>query len=156
VSDVRTWVKASDLRALSLTLYGEGRGEPIEGRIAIGSIIRNRAKTRYCGESIAAVCLWPWQFSCWNPGADENHAHLLAVAQALAAGGPPPWTGLERGIYDETCWVASGLLEGLIRDRVAGARHYMTLRQFTEDPKWARGRTPAARIGRHVFFAGVP
>jgi spore germination cell wall hydrolase CwlJ-like protein len=155
MTDLAAWLRAEDLRALTLTLYGEGRGEPLEGRVAIGNVIRNRARTRYMGKTVAEVCLWPWQFSCWNPGADENHAHVVAVARALADGGPPPWSALERAVYDETCWIASGLVDGMIRDNVKGSRHYMTVAQFETDPKWAKGRTPTARAGHHVFFAGI-
>lgn len=155
MTDLTAWLRAEDARALALTLYGEGRGEPIEGRVAIGSVIRNRARTGYCGKTIAEVCLYPSQFSCWNGGTDENHAHLMALARSLADGGPPPWNALERTIYDETCWIASGLVGGMIRDRVAGARHYMTVAQFELNPKWARGKKPVAQIGRHVFFTGI-
>lgn len=155
MTELRAWLAASDTRALAWTLFGEGRGEPIEGRIAVASVVRNRARTKYCGDSIAAACLWPRQFSCWNDGPDENHAHLTAVVRAFAGGGVPPWSDAEHAIYDETCWIATGIVEGYIRDRVSGARHYMTARQFETDPKWASGRTPVARIGRHVFFAGI-
>ena len=39
---VQEGVALTDTQILLLTLWGEGRGEPIEGRVAIGSVIRNR------------------------------------------------------------------------------------------------------------------
>lgn len=157
MTDLVPWLKSSDARALSLTLWGEARGEPIEGRVAVASVIRNRARARYRGQTIAEVCLWPAQFSCWSPnGGAANYAHLMGVARALADGGVPPWSDVERAIYDETCWIASGIVEGLIRDRVRGATHYLTESLFVSTPPtWAKGVVPVCRVGRHVFLAGV-
>jgi len=160
--DLVAWVRASEGRVLALTLYGEGRGEPIEGRIAIGSVIRNRVRRRFRGTTYAEVCFWPWQFSCWKEGGGAaNHAHLVAVVSALKHGGPPPWSDVERAIYDETCWVASGLTEGFIRDRVRGSLFYYAPAAMPGGtrPEWAErdGKPipPLAVVGRHHFFAQV-
>ena len=59
----------SDTHTVALTLYAEARGEPIEGRIAVANVIRNRVrlqKARY-GFSPKQVCLKAHQFSCWLP-----------------------------------------------------------------------------------------
>ena len=37
MSDIVQWLLADEVRALALTLYGEARGEPVEGRIAVAS-----------------------------------------------------------------------------------------------------------------------
>ena len=39
---------------------------------------------------------------------------------------------------------------GEIADPTAGADHYCA--DYIAAPKWARGRTPTAKIGRHLFF----
>lgn len=161
--ELLAWVRGEDARALTLTLYGEGRGEPVEGRIAIGCVIRNRAAARYCGTTIAEVCLWPRQFSCWRAtDGPANHAHLVALAWALYRGGVPPWSDVERAIYDETAWVASGLLERMIRDRVRGSRHYYAPAAMVpagSRPAWSIRDgvplPPTAVVGRQWFFAGI-
>jgi spore germination cell wall hydrolase CwlJ-like protein len=154
VTDLFTWLAASDRRALALTLYGEARSEPIEGRIAVASVIRNRAARKFRGRSIADVCLYPSQFSCWSPrGGSENYAHLTAIATAMAAHVSPEWSAMERSIYEETAWIAEGILSGVIRDRVHRALYYMTTKQFESyPPRWAVGATPVAVVGSHSFF----
>lgn len=47
-----------------MTIHAEARGEPLAGQIAVGEVIRNRAKRHVA--SIAAVVLKPNQFSCWS------------------------------------------------------------------------------------------
>ena len=61
------------IELVGLTLYGEARGEPIEGIVAVGCVIRNRVKFE---GSFYAVCLKPRQFSCWNQD-DPNYSVLL-------------------------------------------------------------------------------
>lgn len=158
VTDLLTWLAASDRRALTLTLHGEARSEPVEGRISVGCVIRNRAHRRFRGSSIADVCLYPSQFSCWSPrGGVENYTHLMAVATAVAAQISPDWTAVERAIYEETEWIAEGLISGAIRDRVKGALYYMTTDLFyRHPPKWAIGAVPVAVVGNHVFLRELP
>ena len=152
-----SWLRADDARCLALTLHGEARGEPIEGRVAVGCVIRNRARAKYRGTTIADVCLWPSQFSCWGrSGGEDNYAHLTGVAAALMAGTPPPWSEAERLIYLETNWIANGLVSGIIRDRVKSATHYVTRRLYVTDrPVWLKGVEPVCEVGSHCFFAGL-
>lgn len=156
------WLKADDTRALTWTLFGEARSEPIEGRIAVGCVIRNRARRQFRGTTIAEVCFWPWQFSCWREqGGAANFAHLVSLVRAFRDGGPPPWSAVDRAIFDETCWIASGLVTGFIRDRVAGSLFYYAPAAMPKGkpPAWAvrdgQPITPTAVVGAHRFFAQV-
>ena len=73
-----------DTDILARTIYGEARGESISGQEAIASVILNRvafAKRRgryWWGNTIAGVCLAPWQFSCWN----ENDLNRKIIERA--------------------------------------------------------------------------
>lgn len=73
-----------DTDILARTIYGEARGESISGQEAIASVILNRvafAKRRgryWWGNTIAGVCLAPWQFSCWN----ENDPNRKIIERA--------------------------------------------------------------------------
>jgi hypothetical protein len=152
LTDLFTWLAASDRRAL--TLYGEARGEVVEGRIAVASVIRNRAARKFRGTTIADVCLYPGQFSCWSPrGGTENYHHVVSVGTAIADHTAPHWSPLEAAIYAETEWIVDGILMGLVRDRVRGAIYYMTADLFyTHPPRWAVGAAPVAVVGNHVFL----
>lgn len=147
-------------QVLAVTLYGEGRSEPIEGRIAIASVIRNRVnadlgsdgKPDWWGEGFRGVCLAPMQFSCWQAkdGA-ANYAEVMAAVRSAVNGAPIG------PIMRECAWIAFGIIGGEIRDRVSGATHYLTADLFRANPpKWAKGRTPVARVGAHLFFRDVP
>jgi hypothetical protein len=89
--ELRTWLSPlPDEAILALTLYGEARGEPIEGIIAVGCVIRNRVndtKKRW-PNTYRGVCLQPWQFSALNvTGGGVNHDRVIAMAKKLRGGG---------------------------------------------------------------------
>lgn len=133
---------------VALTLWGETRGEPLIGKIAVACVIRNRLSPRW--PTYRAVCLAPWQFSCWRPeGGAANHAALMALADRVATGdeGPP--------VYRECLWIAEGLIDGRLRDITKGATHYYAphaMRPRGKVPKWAVNQIPVAEVGSHVFY----
>lgn len=124
-----------DLEILSRTLWGEARGEPFVGKTAIVHVIRNRLKRapRY-GNTIAEVCLKPWQFSAWNAGAYRAAVEAATIEQM------------------SECIQAAA--KGLVEDDFThNSTHYFA--DTIATPKWARGLTPALIVGHHRFFAGV-
>jgi len=103
------WTSA-DVDAAFRTLYGEVRGEPPEGQVAVMFTLINRAKlarvrpSRMFGDgTIRGACMAPAQFSCWpgNPPLAglgvgvPSTARQLAVVLGVLLGdlGPPaePW-----------------------------------------------------------------
>ena len=159
MSHNRPWI-APDLQALlaqlnddailALTLFGEARSEPIEGQVAVGSVIANRAsdsKQRW-GTSIRGVCLQPFQFSCWNViGGDKNYARLFAMAKALATNSPE----MKHPAMEQCAWTSLGISRRALMDRVKGANHYHTS-ALTPRPAWAQKHTPVIQVHRHVFY----
>lgn len=145
-------LELTDHHALALTLWGEARGEPLEGRVAVASVIRNRLKTGRWGESYRDVCLWPWQFSCWKPqGGKDNYEATRALAYQLIRDEKP-----EDSILRECLWIAHGIIGEWIRDSVKGGTHYMTRELYeTKPPYWVNGKKPIATVGAHVFFKGI-
>jgi N-acetylmuramoyl-L-alanine amidase len=126
-----------DRDILTRTLYGEARGEPEEGQIAVCHVIRNRVVQRV--STAAGECQRPYQFSCWLE-TDPNRGKLDAlrpsdpVYQALAAVADKAWS---------------------IPDTMKGARHYFAL-SMRILPAWAKPPGhEVARIGGHSFWAGV-
>src|SRR3546814_2812197 len=79
-------VTAEDVDTLARTVFGEARGEPMPGKIAVAWCIRNRVeldlhddgKPDWWGEGYTAVCRKSWQFSCWNEN-DPNLPKLRSV-----------------------------------------------------------------------------
>jgi N-acetylmuramoyl-L-alanine amidase len=137
-----------DLEVVAKTLYGEARGEPHEGQVAVAWVIRNRAsRPAFVGlgmigrpGALALACTMRWQFSCWNEG-DPNREKLLA---------------LDVSEYGKQIGVASSVLDGLVEDLTNGADHYHTIARpgwaGSWPPDWAKVYAECARFGGHVFY----
>ena len=140
--------------ALTCTLYGEARGEPQRGLVAVVNVIQNRVDTDlghdqkpdWWGESVPGVCLKPGQFSCWwEPGGNRDAVYSLAEQLLLT-----PLVTLHPRI--ERCrWVAKFALDRVFTDLTFGANHYCTT-AIAPQTAWARGRTPTIIIGAHSFY----
>lgn len=125
-----------DLDVMARTLWGEARGESLEGKIGVAWVIKNRAdKPSWWGKDITGVCKAPWQFSCWLPN-DPNRAKLLAVKTTDE-------------MFRECLFIVAGVLSGNIPDPTKGANHYHAK---SIKPNWANGVEPTARLHNHVFY----
>ena len=144
----------TDPQILTLTLYGETRGEPIEGQIAVGCVIRNRVDTGRWGASYAKVCLAPWQFSCWRPeGGKDNYETVLEAAELMLKGTLP-----DDALLRQCAWIAQGIIGKWILDTVQDATHYFApsgMRPQGSVPKWAVNQIPVTKKGAHLFFSGI-
>ena len=134
---------SNDLFTMAKTIFGEARGEPFAGKVAVGWVIRNRyfAGKWFSGENIAETCLKPAQFSCWLPS-DPNRAKLDVLT-------------LNDPLYMECVHVAAGVLCGKIENPIGLATHYFAHDSVARWPKWADGRQRSAQIGEHLFFTGI-
>lgn len=141
----------SSTEILALTIIGEGRGEPIQGQVAIGCVIRNRlARSPAKYKNLGDVCLENKQFSCWNED-DPNRVFLLEIANKMMSGQPLSDAYLKQCVY-----VAVGIADWSIMDNTAGAVNYLTFNLFNSDrrPKWASNpiHDPITH-GKQVFFS---
>jgi N-acetylmuramoyl-L-alanine amidase len=114
---------------LAINLYHEARGECLEGQIAIGHVVINRALKK--GVTVKDVILKPFQFS-WHNG---NKFPPIGDYEALAS-----------------CLNAS---EEIINERLSGkdlwrADHYFNPWKVT--PKWAEKMKFIKRVGNHDFY----
>lgn len=136
--------RATDI--LARTLYGEARGEGEQGMIAVACVIMNRVRASndravrglgamWWGDDVAAVCLKPYQFSCWNHD-DPNRRKIIVVNEHDA-------------VFAAAKRIATRAILGVLDDCTRGATHYHA-RNIT--PTWARGVTPTAMIGQHIFY----
>lgn len=138
----------SPTEIVSLTIIGEGRGEPIEGQVAIGCVIRNRLHNnpvKY--ENYFQVCLEPKQFSCWNED-DPNYALLLDLAERIVNN-----QTLTDSYLKQCMFIAQGVVDWIIRDNTRNACNYVTKDIFyNHKPSWARKATNIQEKGSQVFF----
>lgn len=125
---------------LAITIFMEAEGEPVEGQIAVGCVIRNRVKAKK-GFTYADVILAPKQFSSWNDpkrGLDiYRNPHALSKAQ--------------REILTQCNHIAQGILTDAILDNVHGADHYLNKTIFNR-VKWAAKMKKVKIIGNHMFL----
>lgn len=136
---------ASELETVACTLWGEARNQGEAGMRAVAAVIENRrkyGKHGYRGKSTATeVCLDPWQFSCWNSN-DVNLGRMRAVVGAPDAQ------------YRDALRIADEVVRRMLRDTVNCARHYFAV-TLPQPPYWAKGKTPCAVVGDHLFFNDI-
>lgn len=134
-----------DVLYMAATIYGEARGEAYKGKIAVGSVIRNRAeKGGWFGQGVKGVCLKNFQFSCWNH-ADPNHFMCNEIAKNFSK-------RADDLVVQECLTAALLVLTGRVRDDTSGSTHYHTK---AVKPIWSKGLTPVTTIGNHLFFNNV-
>ena len=76
----------TDEQALAVTIWGEARGEPIEGKIGVAMVMRNRLIAQYRGaRTDVDVCTAHAQFSAWT----DEHDQRLAAQQSMPRHSPP-------------------------------------------------------------------
>ncbi len=125
-----------ELECLALTIYFEARGEPDEGKIAVGHVVMNRAShplfphkvcevVRQGGEKLRFRC----QFTWWCDGRSDQPREWRAWQRSKA---------LARRIY----WDYS-------EDPTAGALWYHA---DYVTPSWRNSLAPGPKIGRHIFY----
>lgn len=139
--------------AFAMTLWGEARGESLQAKSVIASVILNRAgkpswmdgwllPSTPLKDRVKAVCLQPRQFSCWNP-LDPNSAKLW---EPLVHDSPVVWY--------ECVWIAAAALDGAFRNQTMGADHYHSYPtdEKSKWPKWADDKKLVTRIGKFFLY----
>ena len=107
---------------LAMGIWGESRGLPDAGKLAVGCVVANRVKDGRFGDGYKGVILKPWQFSSFNHS-DPNHGKLL---HPLLHDAQPVW---------ESCYrAAETILSGDYVDFTMGALYYFS-HPITAPPK---------------------
>lgn len=123
------------------TVWGEARGEPVEGQIAVAYVVKTRAlwyPPTWWGMGVRGVCLAKKQFSCWNLD-DPNYEKL----KALQSDDPE---------YQKIAAVVDQVINGEVANPAPDATHY---REVGVTADWSVGHE-GIKIGRHLFFAIGP
>lgn len=135
-----------DLKHMTATLWGEARGEPFDGKVAVAFAILNRVKAGgWYGKTVKEVCLKPFQFSCWNHG-DKNYSQVHKILTSFDSE-----YGKSEVVREcmAACVVA---LNGVAHDDTQGATHYHTKRV---SPAWSKDKFPVFVVGNHLFFNNI-
>ena len=138
-----------DINILARTIFGEARGEGLEGMEAVALVVMNRVKAKkwFTGyemingqkiPSVAQTCLKKAQFSCWNKN-DANYPLLQKITT-------------ESPVFRECVNVAKRALSGRLIDFTNGATYYHT-RQIK--PQWAVGKSPCYEVKNHLFYNDI-
>lgn len=140
---------------MALTVYGEARGQPRPGRAAVAwTILHRAANPRWWGRNAGGCCLSPWQYSCWNRN-DPNRARLLSFLRDGDTVRPQLTEAAKRDVTLRECVeIVDAICRGEIADPTDGATHYYNPSAVAA-PFWSAGRRPSARVGDHLFYAGV-
>ena len=112
-----------DLYWLARTVYGEARGEPYMGQVAVAAVILNRVDSLKFPNTIKGVIFQPLAFTAVADGQIYLQPNATAIKAARAA------------------------LNG--QDPTGGALYYWNPAKATS--KWIWSRTIVTRIGNHVF-----
>lgn len=153
-----------DLLFCAATLVGEARGEGYEGMQAVINVAVNRLDSpvtwwhRQDGDGIpddtlAAVCLDPLQFSCWNDGKqrgkkkDPNYDSCLSLADPERF-----FDNLAIPAYARAVSIVLRALHGDLPDITKGSTHYHAK---AINPSWAKGKNPALALRNHLFYNDV-
>ena len=117
---------------LALTVLGEARNQPYQGKVAVAQVVRNRMDAK--DMTVAQVVLAPWQFSSFNPG-DPNLTLIQDTVAKQAGNIEPP------GLWEECLQAAESAL-GTPRevDPTGGATHYVRSDLWGEEPLSKRRR----------------
>jgi len=124
---------------MAMCIWGEARGEPWEGKLAVANVIQNRVNRHsWYGKNHREVILKPYQFSSFNKR-DKNRRKMLY---------PLKYSDLETWLE---CFVAGELvLASKVPDPTHGATHYFA--DYIKLPKWAEEMQFIKQIGHHRFY----
>lgn len=122
----------------------EASGEPFEGKVAVASVVLNRAADprKRWPDDITGVVMQPSQFSCYD-FKDPNSIKRPKPANKVA------WRG-----FLDSCSAAAAALSG--DDPTMGANHYLNvatrLKTHGSMPDWYDAEKVTVIIGRHTFL----
>ncbi len=114
---------SADVRLLAHLIYGEARGEPYEGQVAVGAVVLNRTRDSRFPKTIAGVIYQPGAFDAVRDGQinlTPNETAYRAARDALNG------------------W-----------DPTYGCLYYWN--PATATSRWIWSRKIVVRIGKHVF-----
>lgn len=141
----------SAVEILAVLIYGEARGEAIEGQIAVGNVVRNRVRSSHDIKTYQDVALQPYQFSTFHPrGGGQNYTETLGAAQQMVSARGSSKQPPNAPLLNQCVWIATGIIVGSLLDNTNGATHYFA--DSIPKPAWAKAMTHVCTVGNHLFY----
>jgi len=135
-----------EVKCLATMVYGEARGEPEHGMIAVAWTAMNRATKK----PICDVVLAPKQYSVFN---DNPTLRMAAMSLKVE---PRQKNVIDQAGWQQSLRVARAVYQRTIADPTQGATHYVADKVMKEKgyiyPQWTRQYTQVAIIENHRFF----
>ena len=125
-----------------ITIWTEAQGEPYEGKVAVGEVIRNRMLRNYSSDgTVAGTVARRYQFSAWNDDAQDNALLIRALkiteTDGIVQDCIRAWNESRRTNYTK------------------GAVLYCNLDACAR-PSWAKDENQTIKIGHHTFYSDGP
>lgn len=124
------------------TIWGEARGEGVQGMQAVANVIANRVlskRKREFGRGWVGVCKKSQQFSCWNDSLNnkKNKNAMLSVTS----------DDLQ---FAQALTLANDAIDNVLQDITGGATFY---HHKNITPAWNMSLLEqTAQIGNHIFY----
>ena len=141
MKNANLWEK-DELDLVTATIYGEARGEAVEGKVAVGWVIKNRTLDDRWPDSFKEVILQRKQFSCWNRK-DSNFELVVKASIPNRSHGDLAWR--------ECRLVAHGIIYDRLVDNTKGSNHYHCF-LMEKKPFWTKGFNVMVQFGNHLFY----
>jgi N-acetylmuramoyl-L-alanine amidase len=146
------WQEAEDTKGLNTeqvfarTVIGEfSSGGKIGMEQVAMTVLNRKAANKWWGHDERTICLFPWQYSCWNqtPG-NTDRQRILAISE-------------ESTIYQLAVSIVRSAMQGRLDDVSNGATHYFNHVSLPSHswPEWyfaLPDQTPCAVDEPHWFF----
>lgn len=113
----------NDIRLMANAVYGEARGEPYIGQVAIAAVILNRLEDKRFPKTVAGVIYEPGAFTAVSDGQINLTPNKTARSAVMDA------------------------INGV--DPTGGCNYYFN--PATATSKWIWSRPQVKRIGKHIF-----
>lgn len=125
-----------DVYCLAQNIYHEARGEPMEGKLAVGHVVMNRMADKRFPHLACSVVKqggdrrrYRCQFTWWCDGRSDRARDRMA--------------------WEESLVIAYLIRAGLTTDPTDGALWYHTT---SVHPSWSKRLVRQVTIGRHIFY----
>lgn len=141
----------TELNYFICTVYGEARGEPLEGIVGVANVIKNRSIASR--KTYKDVVLTPRQFSCWNQ--DDLNKSIVTTLLISLESGEEAIDSTKRQLVA----AVKAVYEDDFKDNVFGSKNYVTLSRYRQaqdrkgkDDQWILTMTPVVTLGKHIFL----
>jgi spore germination cell wall hydrolase CwlJ-like protein len=146
--DKQVFMSLSKASILGLCILMEAGTEPFEGKVAVASVVLNRADNPGWGwgNSVHTVITKPYQFSWMNSlppqkMTDPQYNKAVKIAKTCSDVDFPGW--------DNCCMIADLVLLTEIPRNVKAMHYYA---DYIPKPNWAAKMKVETKIGHHIFL----